>query len=74
MRHSQRLPFGMPGNRLPLLNLSKPITPALAIELKTALRQFGAFRLAVPENTRYHHGNVIQNASWISLPSTTVCC
>lgn len=48
--------------KLPLINLSSILSEGSASELKRALHQFGAFRLAAPEVTHHRHDAVIKNA------------
>ncbi|KAI9375917.1 hypothetical protein BJX61DRAFT_492556 [Aspergillus egyptiacus] len=47
---------------LPLLALHKPHTPDLIAELQSALRRYGAFRLAAPQNTQERLSEVLTKA------------
>lgn len=53
--------------KLPLINLYSPISKGLVSDLKDALLQFGAFRLAAPGTTRYNA--VIENVSQVHFPT-----
>ncbi|KAL2803303.1 hypothetical protein BJX63DRAFT_412386 [Aspergillus granulosus] len=52
----------MTSTKLPLINLSKPISEKLTCELRAALYRFGAFRLAAPKTTQHRHDAIIENA------------
>ncbi|OJJ52117.1 hypothetical protein ASPSYDRAFT_52297 [Aspergillus sydowii CBS 593.65] len=56
----------MPANILPLLrlcNLNCSPSQALITETISAFRRYGAIRLEIPEDIRYHPGGVFQTAS-----------
>ncbi|BCS24999.1 uncharacterized protein APUU_41443S [Aspergillus puulaauensis] len=56
----------MAANILPLLrlcDLNCSPSQALITEIKSAFRQYGAIRLEIPEDIRYHPGGVFQHAS-----------
>ncbi|KAL4912734.1 hypothetical protein BDW62DRAFT_216060 [Aspergillus aurantiobrunneus] len=58
----------MRANKLPLVNLGLSPTPALVSEIESAFRWYGAIRLAVPQDPRYHPGDVFQNPEDIRYP------
>lgn len=51
----------MPAKRLPLINLNASPSPALVSEIKASFQWYGAVRLAIPQEVRYHPGDALQN-------------